>query len=112
MSEDERVVRAAWDARGVEGLCLYEAKRSYHLRLASHEIKGTVSDKEAVWSAGRKYTDEHREKIRQVREEIALLRSMAIILRSEPEDLTAPVYERTIARLRAVLDDLLKGWGK
>jgi hypothetical protein len=55
------------------------------------------------------FTVEREKEIRQVEEEMLLLRSMVILLDSEPGDLTAPIYKRTLARLQAALAELKKG---
>jgi hypothetical protein len=62
-----------------------------------------------VWSSAAEFTRSRLEEIRQVEEEMMLLRSMVILLDSEPRDLTAPIYKRTLARLQAALEQLKRG---
>ena len=52
---------------------------------------------------------EREGQIREVREEIALLRGMIMLLQSEPGDDTAPIYQRTINRLQEIVAELRKG---
>lgn len=61
------------------------------------------------WSAAKDFTVRREDEIRQLREEIRLLRGMIALLQSEPGDETAPVYRRTIARLESALAELQKG---
>jgi hypothetical protein len=106
---DEEYVRGVWeeanagdDAAGVLAgpywVCIYDRKRWFY----GH----TEAD---AWSAAAEFTRNRLEQIKQVEEEIRLLQSMVILLRSEPMDATAPVYRRTIARLEAALAELRKG---
>lgn len=71
-----------------------------------------ASSQHKALQAAKAYTDEHKRKREELEEEIMLQRSMIILLRSEPGDLTAPVYGRTLARLRQALKDLTKGMVK
>ena len=61
------------------------------------------------WSAAYAFTLEREEQIREIREEIALLRGMIMLLQSEPGDETAPIYQRTINRLQEIVTELRRG---
>ena len=49
------------------------------------------------------------EEIEDVKEGIALLRGLIILLTTEIDDLTSPTWERILARERAHLDTLIRG---
>ena len=103
MSEDERVVREAW----VKVSFVNHETCSPSVYIAPFEYDGWrcktciyMHTPEEAWSAARKFTDEHAEKIRQVREEIKWL-------------FNAPdcsEKNRIFSRLEAALNEMLKGW--
>lgn len=102
---DEETVKAAWVNIGEYD---YGGSTKYvYLADAPREFSGTGKAK--AWAAAADFTRDRQEQIRQVREEINLLLSMVILLTTEPGDLTAPIYERTIARLESILTDMRKG---
>lgn len=70
---------------------------------------GRQFDDRPAWAAAAEFTHKRVEEIRQIEEETMLLRSMVILLSSEPGDETATVYKRTISRLVAINNDLHTG---
>lgn len=108
---NEEYVRAKWlDGIGT-GLWLYEAKRSYHLNLGDKEIKGTVSDKEAVWQRAYDFTVTRVEEIRQLDIEISVVLEGVKEAYENPAD--ADKYgkplSRTLGRLQSIRADLVRG---
>jgi len=102
---DEQFVREHWEL-------VHRCDGSYR-----HYQKGAVLLQEErnhwsefeSWAAARAFTEARLEEIRQVEEEIILLRSMVILLTSEPTDQTAPIYKRTIVRLSSIRAELKRG---
>ena len=63
----------------------------------------------ASWAAAAEFTEQRLKDVRQVELEIALLRGLLFLLSAENGDLTAPIWERVLAREQAALADLKKG---
>ena len=110
-AEERKYVEAAWK---YNFLCL----RSGSGNLPWHSWIGVVNkpdnwdgyfatEAEAIHAAYL-YTLEREEQIRQIEEEISIC-GLIILLRAERGDLTAPIYKRTVARLRHELEQLKKG---
>jgi hypothetical protein len=113
ISADEKFVREHWVGQDpIEVLVVDDPMPEFCS--ASVRIRGFGpcfyrSTQEEAWSAAAEYTRNRIEEIREVEEEMMLLRSMVILLDSEPGDLTAPIYRRTITRLQSALVELKRG---
>ena len=68
-----------------------------------------MASKAAAWAAAAEFTISRIEKIQQVKEEIALLRGLVILLNEEPGDLSTPAWLRVITREQSALADLCRG---
>ena len=64
---------------------------------------------EEAWTAAAEFTRQREEEIRKVDEEIALIRGLVILLRSEPGDLTTPIWQRVLVNEHAKLAELKRG---
>ena len=60
-------------------------------------------------AAAAAFTVSRIEEIRQVKEEIALLRGLVILLNEEPGDLSTPAWLRVITREQSALAELSRG---
>lgn len=101
MSEDERVVRDAWEKIFDRETIVAGHGWMVRLPIIWHEsmTDGYFRSKDEAWSAARKFTDKRREDIRLVRRDISWV-----------EDFVGDARDSILARLQADLDDLLKGW--
>ena len=63
----------------------------------------------AAWAKAADFTISRIEEIQQVKEEIALLRGLVILLNEEPGDLSTPAWLRVITREQAALAELSRG---
>lgn len=97
-------MRERWEDTCLGGLWLYVAKRSYHLRLGAHEIKGSPKDKDAVWHAARAFTQARERKIAEVEEEIEWLTQLRKLVPCGNK------RRRILTRERAALAELKRGW--
>lgn len=108
MSDDERFARSVW--------------KDAHLRKRKDIRDGMCStvvmsggqtlwygNAATAWSAARQFTESRIKEVEDVREETMLLRGMVALLASERGDMTAPVYRRTLTRLRAEQSRLTQG---
>jgi hypothetical protein len=68
-----------------------------------------MASKAAAWAAAADFTISRIEEIRQVKEEIALLRGLVILLNEEPGDLSTPAWLRVITREQSALAELIRG---
>ena len=68
-----------------------------------------MASKAAAWAAAADFTISRIEEIQQVKEEIALLRGLVILLNEEPGDLSTPAWLRVITREQSALADLCRG---
>ena len=64
---------------------------------------------EELYAKGAEFTISRIEEIRQVKEEIALLRGLVILLNEEPGDLSTPAWLRVITREHSALAELSRG---
>ena len=73
-----------------------------------HQRARFFTKKEALLAAA-DFTISRIEEIRQVKEEIALLRGLVILLNEEPGDLSTPAWLRVITREQSALAELSRG---
>ena len=122
MGADEKFVREHWayvrswvrdlDSYGTDQFNVALFLNAKDAKWCDNPFQGWQEDygkEKAVWASAAEFTRNRLEEIRQVEEEMMLLRSMVILLDSEPGDLTAPIYKRTLARLQAALAELKRG---
>jgi hypothetical protein len=122
MGDNEKFVRKHWehvrswvrdlDSYGTDQFNVALFLNAKDAKWCDNPFQGWQEDvgkEDTVWSAAAEFTRSRLEEIRQVEEEMMLLRSMVILLDSEPGDLTAPIYKRTLARLQAALAELKRG---
>jgi hypothetical protein len=103
--DDEEFVRAHWEEPTY-------FRPAHVINVSSGYTQDSVvsgESEDAAWSAAAEFTRERLEQIRQIKQEMSLLGGMVVLLSVEPGDETAPIYQRTIARLEAALADLKRG---
>lgn len=102
---DEEYVRSRWlvvmDARDLDNPSVAEPIRI--------QVSSTKQLRFAWFANAARYTRERERQIAEIEEEIALHKGLIILLRSEPGDLTAPVWQRRLARLQSELAELRRG---
>jgi len=117
---DEEYVRSAWQT--VEARWLFSMPDRFRVEMlydsamvwAEMKQSGLPKTEAALteaqaWSAAAEFTRNREEEIRKVEEEIAHLRGLVILLRSEPGDLTTPIWQRVLVREHAALAELKRG---